>query len=77
MFCECSAKTWENIDFIFNKLVNEMHQKFEEIEKKMKNLKELNQKKNKKKFVLIYLNIYHFNIYMIWNYSFIKNNIIK
>ena len=34
MFCECSAKTGENIDFIFNKLANEMHQKFEENKKK-------------------------------------------
>ena len=32
MFCECSAKTGENIDFIFNKLINEMYQKFEENE---------------------------------------------
>ena len=32
MFCECSVKTGENIDFIFNKLINEMQQKFEENE---------------------------------------------
>jgi small GTP-binding protein len=30
MFCECSAKTGENIDFIFNKLANEINPEEEE-----------------------------------------------
>ena len=36
MFCECSAKTGENIDFIFNKLANEINEKSEELEKEFK-----------------------------------------
>ena len=49
MFCECSAKTGENIDFIFNKLANEINEKSEELEKEFKKIKEdKKQKKNKK-----------------------------
>jgi small GTP-binding protein len=34
MFCECSAKTGENIDFIFNKLANEINPEEEERKKR-------------------------------------------
>ncbi len=34
MFCECSAKTGENIDFIFNKLANEINPKEKERKKR-------------------------------------------
>ena len=47
MFCECSIKTGENIDFIFNKLANEINEKSEELEKEFKIIKEdKKQKKN-------------------------------
>ena len=46
MFCECSIKTGENIDFIFNKLANEINEKSEELEKEFKIIKE---EKNRKK----------------------------
>ena len=50
MFCECSSKTGENIDFIFNKLANEINEKSEELEKEFKKIKEeINQKKLRKK----------------------------
>ena len=44
MFCECSAKTGENIDFIFNKLANKIHEnkikkEKEKMEKELKKLK--------------------------------------
>jgi len=39
MFCECSAKYGENIDFIFNKLANEINRKIEE-EKELKRIEE-------------------------------------
>ena len=42
MFCECSAKTGENIDFIFNKLANKIH------ENKIKKEKEKMEKELKK-----------------------------
>ena len=49
MFCECSAKTGENIDFIFNKLANEINEKSEELEKKFKKIEEDKKQKKIKK----------------------------
>ena len=39
MFCECSAKTGENIDFIFNKLANEINPEEEEKKKETRDRK--------------------------------------
>ena len=50
MFCECSAKTGENIDFIFNKLANEINP--EEKERKKRKLeieKELQKNEEERK----------------------------
>ena len=47
MFCECSIKTGENIDCIFNKLANEINEKSEELEKEFKIIKK--EKKLRKK----------------------------
>ena len=56
MFCECSAKTGENIDFIFNKLANEINPEEEERKKKKREIeKELRKiEKEQKKICAIF-----------------------
>ena len=56
MFCECSAKTGENIDFIFNKLANEINPEEEERKKRKREIeKELRKiEKEQKKFCAIF-----------------------
>ena len=54
MFCECSAKTGENIDFIFNKLANKIHEnkikkEKEKMEKELKKIEEEEKQKKLKK----------------------------
>ena len=49
MFCECSIKTGENIDFIFNQLANEINEISEELEKEFKIIKEDKKQKKIKK----------------------------
>ena len=50
MFCECSVKTGENIDFIFNKLANEINPEEKEREKrKLEVEKELQKFKEERK----------------------------
>ena len=56
MLCECSAKTGENIDFIFNKLANEINPEEEERKKRKREIeKELRKiEKEQKKICAIF-----------------------
>ena len=56
MFCECSAKTGENIDFIFNKLANEINPEEEERKKRKREIQKELQKieKEQKKICAIF-----------------------